>query len=603
MNHKFSIKLPLNVKFIEQQFKAIRSVKNLYISVNPVFSIRYKGNNIVTDGQVDLAIQPSPIELDFGSVEKDGLLENSVSLHNTGNLPLMITRAEMDNGFFFLASGVRFPFLLNPGQKKIIKLRFTSSLEGLHQGLLTFYSNTLDHPPVTLTARVRRDVIRLSPPTIDFGKVKTTVSHSFTLRVWNQGNIPLKISAGAITHARFSVSATWPLVVPPGTAGRIEIRFLANDTLAQEGKLQLTLDEPFKTILSVPLFGMGRTVFPDHGSENMGSWEASNAVNTSVKQLIKDTLVFKKTDCLDLLENFNKVIRKNDPFRALNLSAVRLTDSIESKIQALVQSLLPLPSIGASYKELSLSPFNFQTYVGRYTWNRQLEEFSYTGNEKTIRIVFPETDSAANDCEMRIYEYEEQVLTTSSSPSRNYYQPTRILLSFHRKDVEVAMMDLFVQYHANGSAAKISGELLIHPFCLSLSMANASGPSTANALLHLSSKPIASLSLQAIFSGTTKTLKDLKTVEGRLNMMGVDINGVFDYALSEQKNPDKNALLKLVVLGELERKIGIEKIIDEWSQERDRNIEANYLVYNDDSRENIETLLKEWINLLNTFGH
>ena len=602
MTQKFAVNFPLNITQLKN-YLPFNNLKNLYIEVNPVFRVNIKGNEIVIDGNLNIGLNALPKELDFGSVAINSLIEKTITLQNPGIVPLTVTRAEIDNSIFYLSPSIKFPFLLNPRQKKVIPMRFTSVSDGLYQGLLTFFSNEMEHPPVTLKATVAKELVRLSPPSIDFGKVKMSSVASFTLRIWNQAANPLKILQATISNTRFSSVVTLPLIINSGKSGKMDVRFSATDESVQEGILTLTLDDALKSTLLIPLFGTSRKLFPDNGVAQMQSWEAMNSAKNFVDKLTKDTAEFKKTGCLELIQQFFDVIGKDNPLSAVNLNASKLTSLLEERMQGLMQSLTPLPAINTSYKQLSLNPFNFSVYQGQYVWQALTSQFKYISGDKAMRILFPETGSTENNSEFRILEYEEQTFTESIAPLRKFYQPTRVLLSLHKNQTEVALLDLSFQYNANGSASKASGELLIRPFGLSFSYDNMpTNASLLNAIMHMASKPIASLALQAIYPDSTKVLSKLKTIEGSLKVTGTEGNGVYDYAMGQVNGSDMNKIFKLVFLGDSNRKIGDRQSITEWSEERGRNVETEYLLYGDNSKENIEVIIKPWADVLNTFG-
>jgi hypothetical protein len=116
------------------------------------------------------------------------------------------------------------------------------------------------------------------------------------------------------------------------------------------------------------------------------------------------------------------------------------------------------------------------------------------------------------------------------------------------------------------------------------------------------SKPLASLALSINFSDKNKVLDELTSIEGNLKIRDVEINGIFDYALSQKSPLDKNKVYRLIFLGSLNKKIGEETILNEWSDERESIVETPYLIYNDSRKENLEILLKPWTDVLNTFG-
>jgi hypothetical protein len=247
--------------------------------------------------------------------------------------------------------------------------------------------------------------------------------------------------------------------------------------------------------------------------------------------------------------------------------------------------------------------FDLSVYQGLYAWQSSISQFAHSNGESGIRILFPGPGSAENDAELKILEYEEGTFTQTAAPSRQFYRPVRVLASLHEKRKQVALLDLSFQYNANGTALKASGELWIPPFSLSVALDNSPGNAAlVNALLHKSSRPIASAALRVGYPEGVRGMDAITTIEGDLKVSAIEANGAFDGVLSRTPGADLNKILRLVILGAANGKIADLTVIKEWSEERQATTDVLYFLYEDGTKEKVEVILGSWAEALKNFS-
>jgi hypothetical protein len=164
MHRKLLVHLSYSIKKNSTPFsKSEKLVQE--INIFPFVRFNLKGNHFllkadgpayVSEDQITLrfsvntAIEIQPVSPEFGNIHLPHGGAQIISLHNTGNVPLSITRAVFENQAFWLSTSSLLPLQLMPGAKASIQIHFRPSKLGPHRGTLTFWSNELKHPTVHL---------------------------------------------------------------------------------------------------------------------------------------------------------------------------------------------------------------------------------------------------------------------------------------------------------------------------------------------------------------------------------------------------------------------------------------------------------------------
>jgi microcompartment protein CcmK/EutM len=212
----------LKVKFCPQDTLFV-SDTDLIISNNPTaLVVILEGNAPVKRGI--LSVQAT---LDFGAIHKGGCRDSGFYAHNIGDDTLRITTPIVSGANFTLITPPG-AFSIKPHDSVLVTVRYCASDSGLWLGNATLAS-TLSARTVTLRAFTGLGVLSI-PKVIDFGPQPIGPCKDDTISISNVGTDTLFLKALASFTPPFSYVGADPIVLAPGQAKVITIRFCPTDT-------------------------------------------------------------------------------------------------------------------------------------------------------------------------------------------------------------------------------------------------------------------------------------------------------------------------------------------------------------------------------------
>ena len=176
----------------------------------------------------ELSISAS--SLAFGNVTVGSTATLPITVTSTGTAPLTINSAAI-RGLGFRASGAAFPLTLNPQQSATLQVRAAALRIGAMTGTLTVRSNSSANPTITIsltsTGVARGNPqMRVSPNSLNFGKVIVGSTATLPVTVASTGTAPLTISSATIGNTEFAVSGTtFPITLNPKQMMTLSITF------------------------------------------------------------------------------------------------------------------------------------------------------------------------------------------------------------------------------------------------------------------------------------------------------------------------------------------------------------------------------------------
>lgn len=227
-----------------------------------------KACDIVLEGNPIL--QPSPHTVDFGTVDAQAALLQTVTLHNIGNCTLTLfeaTLADTGAGFTCDLCDTNFPKEVWPGRSLEIQLSYTPSTVRNSVTELTLLSDDKEYP--TLRVPIKANYIGTpqliaSPSPVDFGYTAQGRLTRRTVQLSNQGTgtAPVSITSVALSPADTMDFALVPLTGLPRTLApasidrtavqTLEVRYTPRTLADHTADLVVTTD---KGTFTVPLSG------------------------------------------------------------------------------------------------------------------------------------------------------------------------------------------------------------------------------------------------------------------------------------------------------------------------------------------------------------
>ncbi|MDP3156076.1 MAG: choice-of-anchor D domain-containing protein [Archangium sp.] len=196
-----------------------------------------KACDIVLEGNPIL--QPSPHTVDFGTVDAQAALLQTVTLHNIGNCTLTLfeaTLADTGAGFTCDLCDTTFPKEVWPGRSLEIQLSYTPSAVRNSVTELTLLSDDKEYPTLRIPIKanyIGTSQLVASPSPVDFGYTAQGRLTRRTVQLSNQGtgSAPVTINSVALSPADTMDFALVPLTSLPRTLAPASIDRTAVQTL------------------------------------------------------------------------------------------------------------------------------------------------------------------------------------------------------------------------------------------------------------------------------------------------------------------------------------------------------------------------------------
>lgn len=180
-------------------------------------------------------------------------------------------------------------------------------------------------------------------------------------------------------------------------------------------------------------------------------------------------------------------------------------------------------------------PFDFDTWVGTYTWDivheMWIPEFG-TPSDKII-LIFPTEESVTNDAILTIHNYDEVNIAWYDDYYETYendYYPTDISADLYVNTVKIVEIDLSATWITTGDNAgepkSFDISVYLSPFTFSGSFDHGSTSASIDFAIKYNSEKIFSAGVNASFM--TSDMEDPKTVGGYVQLLNVKVEADID---------------------------------------------------------------------------
>ena len=198
------------------------------------------------------AIEVTPLELDYGTLQMGSQLAQEVTISSVGDLNLMIGSMEIVDSEHYTAVSEGTPLELGPGGVSFATITF-HALDGASvDGVFRIASNDPDQPEVDvlLHGAGLGPAIQIDPPVWDFGNQGVFCETSIDLAVQSVGNSPVTVDSWTFESNPSDSAMTWTtmdlyeeLTLDPGAEAIITIHFTAEDLESYDGHLSVSVLE------------------------------------------------------------------------------------------------------------------------------------------------------------------------------------------------------------------------------------------------------------------------------------------------------------------------------------------------------------------------
>src|SRR6266403_738703 len=204
------------------------------------------------------AIQVNPASVNFGSAVVGKKVSQTVSVANTGSMPVNISQTSVSNAQFSV-SGLVMPLSLPVGQSSSFQVSFAPNSSGNVIGTLAVTTDTgvaSEQVALSGTATAAPQQISLNPASLNLGTVTVGGTGNGTTTVSNVGGSNLTISLISVNGGPFGVSGiTTPSTIVPG--GNITLNVTYSHTIAgnNSGAISFTSNDPVTPTSTISLVG------------------------------------------------------------------------------------------------------------------------------------------------------------------------------------------------------------------------------------------------------------------------------------------------------------------------------------------------------------
>ena len=247
-------------------------------------SVPLTGTGVQTQQTLSLTVNPQSVS--FGNVPVGTSGSQTISLLNSGNGPVNVSKATMAGNSFGM-SGLALPMTLGPGQSTAFTVSFAPAGAGSASGNISVVSDAAN--PVSTVALNGMGVqpqISVAPGSVSFGTVTVGQTTSQTVTLTNTGGANLNITQFSGLGTGFSVNGlALPLTLAPGKSTAFTVGFTPASGASFSSSLTLVSNAPTSPT-AIPLSGTGLAqvlqLTPSATSLNFGSQTLNASATQSV---------------------------------------------------------------------------------------------------------------------------------------------------------------------------------------------------------------------------------------------------------------------------------------------------------------------------------
>jgi hypothetical protein len=348
-----------------------------------------------------------------------------------------------------------------------------------------------------------------------------------------------------------------------------------------------------QTLLSIAILGaiLGLASCKDDDSGgNLSKDQAKTKLSEFNSTAVSDLQELSEADGLKAIKDFMNLVDTDDPFSRIGTDKKSIKQFFREKGKDFKTIFVPKSWNGRTIEE---GGFDFENNKGVYTWNSAEDIFEKTGESDIISILFPTTDS--KDGELKITAYQEKEFYDDES-EEYYYNPEVLKASLSVNEIEVASIDLDIEWSNDAFPVTADLTVSVSPFTGNISFGGTATTSTLSTSLKKANKIIIAASVTVKYDSETKNAENLKSLEGYVQLKNIKVQGSVDVkAMDASQSGDPNDYVHLSLYGD-NKKLGDitfrNKIVD------GDEVYVAFIKYNDGAEDELSKVLKDVIEEL-----
>jgi len=227
----------------------------------------------------------TPTALSLNATRMGSTVSAATTLKNVGTANVTLSQISL-GGSGFSTSGIAAPVLVVPGESLTLTVNYTPTSTTASSGNISLVSAQGGITSVSLSGTVSQSALTLSPGSINFGNVVTSVANTQTVQIGNPGSAPVTVTAANISGAGFSTSGlALPLTLSGGKTASFNVQFNPKSAGPVTGSLALVNDAtnpPSAIALSGAGVAAGLTLSVNPTSVSFGNVNVGSSASRSV---------------------------------------------------------------------------------------------------------------------------------------------------------------------------------------------------------------------------------------------------------------------------------------------------------------------------------
>jgi len=259
----------------------------------------------------DVRVTTAPQSLDFASLDEcETSRTRTFEMVNNGTETVIMSSASFPEGYTL--SDPPPGFSLAPGQRQIVRIRFTPTKTGVSAGNVVFTIQPCDQKIIVRVSGVKtKSSIAVDRAGVDFGSyvacsAVTAIRADSTFTITNSGSVDVTIKAPALSPPFYLLTQDFPVVLTPSSRKSITVQYrplgvFTNSAVIQEIAFPFSSSTCTDTLRS----GLVAATFQPIVSLSSSTMQ--------LPQLLSCKNTFDTTVTLQNTGNVNVIVRSTDP--------------------------------------------------------------------------------------------------------------------------------------------------------------------------------------------------------------------------------------------------------------------------------------------------
>ena len=362
--------------------------------------------------------------------------------------------------------------------------------------------------------------------------------------------------------------------------------------------IKMTKLKTFSILLGTIFFAVScsedsETPGGDSNDEDFTVEVATASLNTMSDDMHTDIVEMVNSEGTESLTDLVDLLSEDDIFSGRIDEKATSSQAIKERLKNFKKVFVPSSVLSVTEDDR----FDFVSNLGVYNYNASIQEFEKSEEVvDDIQINFPTATSSTNNATLRILNYND---TKVVEDLEEIYYPTLILADLTVNDNIVVSLDYTGSFQVNGTPESVDVTLFVIPFDYVLTFSNTESLKSTIAFT-VSKNDESVISTTATVTFKTQVKKLVSAVEGEITYRDHSIKGDVDVVgmeeFDETQTGDINDYFN-IALYEGTNKVG-DVILEETADGEDYDA---YLVYEDGSKELLETVLSPVIDEIEDF--